>query len=106
MQYHQKTVTAEHRARRDRVSAEARTEALMRMRAAADVAQGDQAAAEGARAARESAEYRLAEHRAKVAVLEDAAVGAERAADNPPVPGAAVPVDLPAEPPHDGAAAA
>ena len=84
VQYHQKTVTAEHRARRDRVSPEARTEALMRMRAAADVARGDQAAAEGARAARASAEHRLAEHRARVAVLEDAAVGAERAADNPP----------------------
>jgi hypothetical protein len=75
---------AEEKARRDMASAAVRTEALMRIQAAASVVQGDQAAAEGATAVRKGAEQALSSHLAHLAQVEDAAEAAEWAAEHAP----------------------
>jgi hypothetical protein len=82
--YAGKVTRAEEKARRDEAGPEALTEALLRKRAAAEVAADVSAAATRATAARAAAEEALALHLARVASLEDAAVAAERAAATPP----------------------
>jgi hypothetical protein len=82
--YLRKVTRAEQKARRGQAGPAARTEALLRVRAAADVARGDKAAAEGAKAAREAADLVLSGHLGQLARLEDEAVTAEWAAGHPP----------------------
>lgn len=79
-----KVTRAEVKARRDGAGVEKLTEALMRMRAAADVTGEVRSAAQHATAARQAAEQVRDQHLARLAVLEDEAVAAERAAASPP----------------------
>lgn len=79
-----KVTRAEERARRDQAGVEKLTEALMRKRAAAEITEEVARAAQQASAAREAAEQVLGQHLARLAVLEDEAVAAEWAAENPP----------------------
>jgi hypothetical protein len=79
-----KVTRAEQKARRDGADPEELTERLLRARAAADITQEIRAAAGRATAARQAAEETLSHHLAQLHVLEDAAVAAERAAENPP----------------------
>jgi hypothetical protein len=79
-----KVTRAEERARRDQAGPERLTEALMRRRAGADITEEVARAAQQAAAARETAEQVLGHHLARLAVLEDEAVAAERAAASPP----------------------
>ncbi len=74
----------ERRAQRDKASLERQEEALMKVRVAADLAQRQQAALEGAAAARADAETDLDEHRKRIQVLEDDAVAKSKEACNPP----------------------
>lgn len=75
---------ADRRARRQHHGAAAQTEALVHARAAATVASGEEAALEGASAARAAAEAELARARQRAEQLEDAATAAQSAADAPP----------------------
>jgi hypothetical protein len=79
-----KVTRAEERARRDQAGVKALTKAIMRKRAAADVTEEVRQAAEQAARAREAAEQSRDHHLVRLAVLEDEAVAAERAAENPP----------------------
>lgn len=79
-----KVTRAEEKARRDAAGPEELTERLMRVRAATDITQEIRAAAGRATAARQAAEEVLRRHLAQLHALEDAAVAAERAAENPP----------------------
>lgn len=75
----------ERKAHRDKAGPAEQTEALRTARAAADIAQREQAACEGASAAARSAEAALAGVRQRVSALEDAAAAARTTAENPPV---------------------
>lgn len=79
-----KVTRAEAKARRDGASVEKLTEALMRMRAADDITGEVRAAAQQATRERHAAEQVRDQHLARLAVLEDDAVAAERAAASPP----------------------
>jgi len=79
-----KVTRAEERARRDGAGPEKLTEALMRKRAAADVAEEVRLAADQSARAHQAAEEVLGHHQSRLAVLEDDAVAAERAAASPP----------------------
>ena len=79
-----KAVWAEERAQRDQVGPKKQRKALTRKRDAADIVQRFRGEAEGKTAARVNADQELAAHRARLASLEDAAVAAERDAENPP----------------------
>jgi hypothetical protein len=70
---------------------ETRTNALATARAAADIAAGDAAAAEGAKTLTAHAAAELSKHQDRVDKLDEAARAAETAADNPP---ARVPASL------------
>jgi hypothetical protein len=74
----------ERRAQRDKASLERQEDALVRARAAADIAQRQQAALEGAAATRADAETALAALQQKVAGLGDAAAAANAAVASPP----------------------
>jgi hypothetical protein len=82
--YLRKTRRNEQVARRDGASPQALTEAMLRARMAAEVAAEVTATAAAATTARQQAEQALAAHLDRLAILEDAAVTAERAAEHPP----------------------
>jgi hypothetical protein len=74
---------AEEAARRTGAGAAIRTEALMRMNAAAPVLEADQAAHRGATSERERAEQALTAARAHASALEEELAAAQRAVDEP-----------------------
>jgi hypothetical protein len=73
----------EEAARRTGADAATRTEALVKMNAAASVLQGDQGALQGAAAVRQQAADALTAARARLAALEAELVAAQHAVDNP-----------------------
>lgn len=78
---------AEEAARRTHAPAGVRTDALVKMNAAASVLEGDQGALQGAAAVRVQAENDLAAARARLASLEAGLQAAQHALDNPGRPG-------------------
>ena len=78
---------AEEAARRTHAPAAERTDALVKMNAAASVLEGDQGALQGAAAVRVQADNDLAAARARLASLEAGLQSAQHALDNPGRPG-------------------
>ena len=84
LDYARECAEKHRKAKRDHASPQVQTDTMTRAQNSATVAEGEKAAAEGAVAARKQAEGALAAHRAEVARLEDAALAARKAAENPP----------------------